>query len=265
MNSISMLLIIATALQAQEMRVPEMSDPICTVSDQHIAAATASQKVTLETEACTASLNSMVDITLSDIKKSYAAYYREAHLNPAETDAVSLLLVRRQLLSRGWSAGQVEHFEIDEDSALLGEIDQRLQEYLTPQQMALLKSYEETLPARHLVDPVASRLQGKGQPLSEAQWAEVLPATQQLFADWLKSSRPRASADERQRCMEAHARMNQRDQGIEKILAKSLDEKQLETAQAYYRNLFERRERMLRLYEQQLASGDAAFCSISAN
>jgi hypothetical protein len=55
--------------------------------------------------------------------------------------------------------------------------------------------------------------------------------------------------------------MNARDERIREVLAQSLDEEQLEIAKGYYRDLFETRDRMLRMYEDKLASGEHAICA----
>lgn len=266
--SATVALIFANALStlhAQPEQVPEAAmEPSCSVSDQDIVAATAGQNVALETPGCTGGLNHMVDVTVTNINKLYAAFYGQGGLGPSEMEAVSRLLARRQLLSTGWSADHAEHLEVDKDSALLSEVDARLREHLTSQQLASLKTYERTTPARHLLDPAATRLARRGRPLSEAQWAAVVPAVQRFFEDWLKSP-PNTSTDSVQRCTDNHARMNQRDEHVHKILAASLDEEQREIAQAYYRDLFERRARRFHSFQEGAASGAEAFCTIPAN
>lgn len=254
---------------------PEFSEPEleCAVSDQQVVAATKRENVTLETANCTAGLRNVVDSRLRQINKMYGAFYQQAHLNPRQGDSVALLLVRRQLLTSGWSAGgiqgyQVSHYQVSKDAALLSEIDRELLQQLTPQQVRLLGSYEQTLPVRYLLDAVVTRLNRVGRPLSEAQWAELLPATQRFYDERRKIYAREAStgdADKRQGCADVYARANQIDQDIEKILAGSLDEEQMEAAQAYYRDLFERRASSLRFFEEQVASGNGAGCSYPAD
>lgn len=270
--SVAVGLSIAIALQsvhAQEPKPPDWWGPSCAVSDENVVAATLRQKVSLETPGCTASLGHMVDSTLSDIRKIYAEYYRQAHLNPPEIDAVSLLLVRRRLLTTEWSASgraadTVEHYQASKDPALLAEIQARLQDYLTAQQMALLGTYEQTLPARYLLEPVTSRLQQQGRALSEAQWAEVLPATQQLVDELRKDSPPEISSTEANslpNCRQAHARADQLAEQVRQLLTAVLDDEQVKTAEAYYQDLFARRAHSVRRFEASFASDDAALCT----
>jgi hypothetical protein len=246
---------------------PEFSEPTCAVSDQQVVAATERQKVTLATAACSASLRSMVDSTLAEINSLYAAFYEQTQLDLNAREAVGLLLVRRRLLTSSWSCNQVEHYQISEDPILLKQMRTQLEQNLTAQQLELLGTYESKVGGRHLLQPVATRLTRVARPLSEAQWAEVLPGVQQLIDDRAKN-RPADSADSTdnlRRCRDAHARANQRDEVVQQILARSLDEQQLQTAHAYYQDLFQRRARSLRSFEELLASNERAVCSYPAD
>lgn len=245
---------------AEKTRAPEEPEFSCAVTDEQIVAATARQQVTLDTPSCTASVKHMVEWTLSRVHKDYAAFYQQTHLDPTAAADVSLLLVRRQLLSGGWSADHVEHYTINKESALLAEIEARLHDYLTAQQIAALKAYEETIPARTLAEPVVSRLEKNGRPMSAVQYEDALQVLQQFFADWLKSAQAEKAADPLQQCRDVNARMNERDERIREILARSLDEEQRQIAEGYYRDLFDRRARMLQMYESRLAHDDNAIC-----
>jgi uncharacterized membrane protein (GlpM family) len=255
-------------VHAQEIALaPEFSEPTCAVSDQQVVAATERQKVTLATAACSVSLQSMVDNTLAEINSLYAAFFEQTQLDLNAREAVGLLLVRRRLLTSSWSCNQVEHYQINEDPLLLKLMRTRLQQHLTPQQLELLGTYEGTLAGRYLLQPVATRLIRVARPLSDAQWAQVLPAAQQLIDDQAKN-RPSDSAhstDNLQRCRTAHARANQRDDAVQRILARSLDEQQLEAAHAYYQDLFQRRARSLRSFEELLANNEGTVCTHPAN
>jgi hypothetical protein len=247
--------------EAHALEVPEVS---CSVTDEQIVAATAHQEVTLDTHECTASVRHMVEHTFSEIHKAYAAFYKQTHLNPAAAADVSLLLVRRQLLSGSWSAGSAEHYTISKDSLLLKEIEERLHEYLTSQQISSLEVYEKTIPARTFIEPVVSRLEKQGRAVSELQYDRALQMVSIYLAEWLKVVPTQKAADPRQACIEAHALVNRRDERIREILARSLDEEQQEIAESYYRDLFERRSRSLRIYGNELASDDSALCSYTA-
>lgn len=246
---------------AHTLEGPEVS---CSVTDEQIVAATAGKEVTLDTHECTASVRHMVEHTFSEIHKAYAAFYKQTHLNPAAAADVSLLLVRRQLLSGSWSAGSAEHYTISKDSLPLKEIEERLHEYLTSQQISSLEVYEKTIPARTFMEPVVSRLEKQGRAVSEPQYEEALQSVSIYLAEWLNSVPTQKAADPRQACIEAHASMNRRDGRIKEILARSLDEEQQEIAQGYYRDLFARRSRSLGFYENQLARDDSAVCTYPA-
>ena len=259
------LVLIAASLSrsvgAEEAPAPEEPTFSCAVTDEQIVAATARQQVTLDTPSCTASVKHMVEWTFSRVHKDHAAFYKQTHLDPTAATDVSLLLVRRQLLSGGWSAGHVEHYTVSKDPALLADIEARLHEYLTFQQIVALRAYEDTIPARTLAEPVVSRLKKSARPLSEVQYEEALQELTQFFAEWLKSFPVENAADPLQRCRDTNARMNERDERIGEILARSFDEQQRRIAEGYYRDLFERRARMLQLYESQLASDENAICA----
>jgi hypothetical protein len=256
---------VSQSVDAEEPQASEVTEVLCSVTDEQIVAATARQQVTLDTQDCTVSLKRMVEFTFSNVQKAYAAFYKQTHLNPAQAADVSMLLVRRQLLSGSWDAVGVEHYTVSDDPALLTGIEERLHAYLTPEQIASLKAYEETIPARTLVEPVVSRLEKKARPLAELQYEEALQKVQQFFAEWIKRAPAEKPADPRQRCIDSNARMNRRDEGIREILARSLDEEQLEIAEGYYRDLFERRARVFKHYERKLASDGAAICAIPAH
>lgn len=115
----------------------------------------------------------------------------------------------------------------------------------------------------HGAEPVVSRLEKNGRPLSEVQYEGALQAMKQFLAEWLKSV-PAKAADPLQRCRDANARMNDRDERIREILARSLDEEQRQIAEKYYRDLSERRARMLQIYQSKLASEDNAICAYPA-
>ena len=144
---------------------------------------------------------------------------------------------------------------------MLADIEARLHEYLTFQQIVALRAYEDTIPARTLAEPVVSRLEKSGRALAELQYEEALQELTQFFAEWLKSFPVENAADPLQRCRDTNARMNERDERIGEILARSFDEQQRRIAEGYYRDLFERRARMLQLYESQLASDENAICA----
>jgi hypothetical protein len=186
-------------------------------------------------------------------------------VTPEQAAAVSLLLVRRQLLTGSWSSMQLEHYQVSKDPALLNAIEAGLQEHLTPQQVALLKKYDQTVPARTLIAPVASRLEDNGRAMSEAQHETVLQAIRQFQDGPYKRMRLNPSADLRQQCIDSHASMNARDESIRDILARSLDGVQMQIAQGYYRDLFDERARMLQTYQARLADDDdAALCAVLA-
>lgn len=264
LGTATLVIMAATASEsakAEEAQALEVREVLCSVTDEQIVAVTAHQEVTLDTQACTASVRHMIEHTFSRAHKAHAAFYKQTHLNPAAAADVSMLLVRRQLLSGSWSAGPAEHYTISKDPALLNEIEERLHDYLTPQQVSSLKEYEETIPARTLIEPVVSRLEKQGRAVSELQYAEALQRVKHFFAEWLKGVPTQKAADPRQRCIDANARMNRRDERIREILARSLDEEQLYIAEGYYRDLFERRARSFQIYEKKLASGDSAICA----
>jgi hypothetical protein len=260
------LLILATVtspLQVAESRASDEPEVLCAVTDEQIVAATLRQPVTLDTRRCTSSLKFMVETTLEEVHKNYAPFYTQTHLNPSAAAEVSMLLVRRQLLSGSWSANHVEHYTISEDPALLDEIDRRLHEYLTPQQLASLKDYEGTIPARTLLEPVVSRLAKYSRPMSELQYQEAVKNVTPFFADRLQrfQNAPKTEAtDPLQRCRDSHARINARDEGLRAIVSRSLDEEQQLIAEGYYRDLFDRRARSLQRYEDAHESGNA-FCT----
>lgn len=264
---IALVLTAAAAMQAVHAQAPgplNPSEPSCAVSDEHVVAATMRQKVTLETPLCTAGLDHMVDTTLADFKKMYAEYYRQAHLKPPEIDAVSLLLVRRRLLTTEWSANSAEHYQISNDPAFLAEIQARLRDFLTPQQMTMLGSYETTLPGRYLLEPVTTRLELQGRRLSEAQWAELLPAAQRLVDELRNNRLPQIASTQRNSldgCRQTHARADRLAEQVRQLLTAVLDDEQVTTAEAYYRDLFARRAQSIHKFEASFSSDVASLCT----
>ena len=193
-NALTLVIIAVTAsppVQSVEARAHEMSEVSCSVTDEQILAATAGEHFTLDTNRCTAGVRMMVEHTFSQVHKDHAAFYEQTHLNPEAAADVSLLLARRQLLSGTWSAGPAERYTISKDSALLNQIEARLHEYLTSQQVLLLKEYEETIPARTLIEPVVSLLEKQGRALSAIQYAEAMQNVKHSFAEWLRAFRRR--------------------------------------------------------------------------
>lgn len=249
------------SVQGEEARALEVPEVSCSVTDEQIVAATAREPLTLDTDRCTASVRMMVEHTFAQVHKDHAAFYEQTHLSPAAAADVSLLLARRQLLSGTWSAGPAERYTISKDSALLNQIEARLHEYLTSRQVSSLKEYEETIPARTLIEPVVSRLEKQGRTVSELQYAEAVQNVKRFFAEWLKGLPTQTAVDPRKRCIDVNARMNRRDERIRDILARSLDEEQQDIADGYYHDLFKRRARSLQTYANNLASDDGAICT----
>jgi hypothetical protein len=207
----------------------------------------------------------MVDSTLSRVRKSYGPFYEEIHLTPDESSALSLILARRQLLSLSWSAGNVEHFSPVNESAQLEAVEREMQALLTQGRVAALQRYEQTIVVRTLLARLTDRLEKRGRPLPAPQVEEALKAVQRTLLEWRESNPAPTSTDSEQRCFDSTDYMNERDQHISQVLHEFLDAEQIQIAQAYYRDLIDRRGASLERYKAAVLRDENAICAIPGN
>jgi hypothetical protein len=265
MSALVVLFLIAGFVEAaapdERSEVLELS---CEVSAEQIAAVTANEPVMLETPDCTGLFRLFVNAQIRDARARYELFFQDIHADPQMVDRMSRLIVREQLLRGGWSSGNL-NVSITHYSPELGaaeKVASQMQQVLTAQDFASFERFQQTMVARSLLEQLTARLKTAGKPLTREQLESVVSDLQPLLA--IRSDRAASVqlADPIANCERSAESFNRRDDQIQNVLGRTLNEDQMAVAQSYYEDLRERRQQSVEAYREWLAKDQGAICGM---
>jgi hypothetical protein len=263
--SFAMLLASASgqALQSDEVGV---LDPDCQISDAHIASAIDGNPVELEFPDCSRALSKYVLDTIDDVSLDYESLFNALHLDPSLRGSLTRLIVADRLMEGQWRTGaagaSISHSASPKDSKSRLELEAQLRSILPTSDRARLLAYKEGIPGRFLLRPIVARLARNQLPLTSDQLDDLAIKVGRLMEAHLSSSIKPATQSALERCQSSHRWMNDRDEKVFALLSEQFSERQLESARMHYDRVFEQRRVQLERFTKELASDDAAICSV---